>query len=211
MKMCTLTVDRGDRPKFFNFCLDQLRVIHNGNMDNAIIINDPPENGEHDLVKRFKKGIQIAKEKGFEAVAVVESDDQYPSDYLQQVYLNGHDFVGFDSTLYFNIRNRSWMNQTHPRRSSLFCTAFKLSAIEDFIWPADHYLWLDIRLWEHARDKRKKVKLLNTNPCTGIKHNVGLVAGKAHSRILEHSDRDLSFLKSRIEDYQYEFYAGLKL
>jgi hypothetical protein len=211
MKICTLTVDRGDREVFFNFCLDQLRIIHNGNMDNAIIINDPPTNHEHDLVKRFRKGVAIAKEKGFDAVAVVESDDQYPSDYLQQMTLNGSDFVGYESTVYYNIRNKTWMHQTHPKRSSLFCTAFKISALDDFIWPSDHYLWLDIRLWEHARDKRKPVKFLGANPCTGIKHACGMVAGKSHYRLLENNDKDLSFLKTRTENYQYEFYSKLKL
>lgn len=211
MKACTLTFDRGDRPQFFNFCLDQLRVMHNGNMDNAIIINEPPISHEHDLVKRFRKGVEIAKAKGFEVVYIVESDDSYPSDYIDRMYVNGADFVGYEDTTYFNIRNRTWMSQTHPKRSSLFCTAFKLSAIEDFIWPADHYLWLDIRLWEHARDKKKKVKLMTSNPCIGIKHAVGLCAGKAHKRILEHNDKNLEFLHSKLEPYQYEFYSKLNL
>jgi hypothetical protein len=211
MKLCTLTVDRGDRKVFFDFCLDQLRIMHNGNMDNAIIINDRPENGQHDLVKRFKKGIAIAKEKGFDVVVVVESDDQYPSDYLERISINGADFVGFENTVYYNVRNKTWMSQTHPKRSSLFCTAFKVSALDDFIWPADHYLWLDVKLWEHARDRRKPVKFLGSNPCTGIKHGCGMVAGKSHHRLLEHNDRDMSFLRSRTEPYQYEFYSKLKL
>lgn len=212
MKLGTLTFDRGDRPQFMRFCVEQLDRMNRGYQ--AIIVCDPPTDHQFDLVKRFKHGYQLAKENGIDWLFVIESDDAYRSNYLEDMAshtANGVEFIGYSDTFYYNIRNRTWMNQTHPGRSSLFTTGFKVSALDDFIWPADHYLWLDIRLWEHARDKRKKVKLLSNNPCTGVKHGVGMCAGKAHKRRLEHDDPNMEFLKSRVEDYQYEFYSKLKL
>lgn len=210
--IATLTVTRGDRPQFFEFCKEQI-ARQTLKPDKAYMVTYPPKGNEFDLVQRFRVGYDMAVADGAEKVFVIEDDDQYPTNYLETLNsnLNGADFIGYDDTLYYNIRNRTWMHQTHPKRSSLFCTGFKVSALDDFLWPADHYLWLDIRLWEHARDKRKKVSLLTGNPCTGIKHNVGRCAGKSHNRILEHNDRDLSFLQARVEDFQYEFYSKLKL
>jgi hypothetical protein len=210
--IATLTTTRGDRGKIFDFVEVQIDK-QTRQPDKRILINTPPDNGDVDLVKRVRQGLSLAKSSGIQRVYIWEDDDSYPSSYIEEMekYFIEADFVGYDDTTYYNIKNRTWMNQTHPKRSSLFCTAFRLEALEGFVWPADHYPWLDIRLWEFARDQRKKVKLLKGNPCTGIKHGIGLCAGKSHSRMLEHSDRDLSFLKSRVEDYQYQFYSTLKL
>lgn len=212
MKIATITPTRGDRPQFFDFARVQLdnQTVQ---PDTRLYMAYEPENGVFDLTQRVRKGVAMAKNYGAEAVVIWEDDDNYPSDYIETLlpHLKHNDFVGFENTFYYNIKNKTWMHQAHPKRSSLFCTAFKLSAIEDFLWPADHFLWLDIRLWEHARDTRKKVKFIEINPCTGIKHGHGLCAGKSHNRVLEHSDKDLSFLKSRVEDYQFEFYSKLKL
>lgn len=209
--IATLTPSRGDRSQFLAFCKEQIErqtLVP----DESYFITDPPTNGEFDLVKRIRRGYEMAKERGAERLYIWEDDDAMPSDYLQMMESSQDwDFIGYEDTLYYNIRNRTWMHQTHPKRSSLFCTGFRVSAMNDFIWPADHYLWLDIRLWEHARDKRKKVKLMSNNPCVGIKHNLGMCAGKSHKRILEHHDPTLEFLKSRVEEYQYEFYSKLKL
>jgi hypothetical protein len=210
--IATLTVTRGDRPQFFEFCKEQI-ASQTLKPDKAYFISYPPKGSEFDLVERIKMGYHLAKSEGIEKVFIIEDDDQYPSNYLEVLNsnLNGADFIGYEDTTYYNIRNRTWMSQTHAKRSSLFTTGFKVSALDDFIWPADHYLWLDIRMWEHARDRRKKVTLLKGNPCTGMKHGLGLCAGKSHNRILEHNDKDLSFLRSRVEDYQFTFYSKLKL
>jgi hypothetical protein len=210
--ICTLTVDRGDRKPFFDFCILQLKEMGLNGSD-SIFVDFPPTSHEFDLVKRFRLGVERAKEKGFDYVCVVESDDMYPDSYVEIMFHNllGNDFVGFTDTIYYNIRNRTWMTQSHPGRSSLFCTGFRVSALDDFRWPADHYLFLDIRLWEHARDTRKKVKLMSGNPCIGIKHNVGLCGGKAHKWEMGNRDPDLSFLRSRTSDFHFEFYSKLKL
>lgn len=210
--IATLTTTRGDRGRLLDFVETQIDK-QTKQPDVRILINTPPDNGEFDLTKRIRTGLRLANEKGIERVYIWEDDDAYPSNHIEEIekHFVEADFVGYEDTTYYNIKNKTWMSQTHQKRSSLFCTAFRTEALEGFVWPADHYPWLDIRLWEFVRDQRKKAKLLRGNPCTGIKHGIGVCAGKSHSRMLEHSDRDLSFLKSRVEDYQFDFYSKLKV
>lgn len=208
--IATVTPTRGDRKKFFEFCGIQIDK-QTLQPTNKYFIAFNPDGPEPDLTKRVRGGYELAKKDGMDWIIVWEDDDCMPSNYIETLseHFKDYDFVGYSDTLYYNIRNRTWMHQYHSGRSSLFCTAFRIGAMEDFIWPADHYLWLDLRIWDHARDKRKKVKLMTDNPCVGIKHNVGMVAGKAHRLKLENKDPGLQFLKSKVEDYQYQFYKSL--
>lgn len=210
--IATLTMSRGDRPQFLEFCKEQI-ARQTLKPDKAYFITYPAKGNEFDLTQRFRIGYEMAKADGVDRLYVIEDDDQYSEDHIQRMEneIGDADFIGYNSTLYYNLRNRSWMHQTHPGRSSLFCTGFKVSALSDFIWPPDHYLWLDVRLWEFARDRRKNKVLLETPSCTGIKHSVGLTAGKAHKQILPNRDMDLSFLKSRVSDWHFDFYSKLKL
>lgn len=211
MRIATLTTTRGDRRIFSDFARVQVE-LQTVDPSFVYIIDSPPHNTEFDLVTRVKKGIEMARNDGVEYIVIIEDDDCYPSNYIETLLPHlTVDFVGFESTLYYNVRNKTWLHQTHPKRSSLFCTAFRVAAMDDFIWPADHYLWLDMRMWEHAREKRKTIKFLQPNRCIGIKHGVGLCAGKSHKRVLENADRDMSFLRSLVEAYQFEFYSKLKL
>lgn len=212
MKIAAITPTRGDRKQFFDFARVQLDS-QTVQPDARYYMAYTPENGAADLIQRVRKGIELARRDGMDAVFVIEDDDCYPSNYIEEMkrHFLFADFVGYDDTTYYNIRNKTWMSQSHPGRSSLFCTGFMLHAINDFVWPADHFLWLDVRLWEFARDAKKKVRLLANNPCVGIKHGVGLCGGKAHRWDMVNKDPDMSFLKSRVEDYQFEFYSKLKL
>lgn len=211
--IATITMSRGDRPQFLEFCKEQI-ARQTVKPDKAYFITYPANGLEFDLTQRFKMGYEMAKADGVERLYVIEDDDFYEEYHLQKLEseIGDADFIGYSSTLYYNLRNRSWMHQTHPGRSSLFCTGFRVSALSDFIWPPDHYLWLDMKLWEFARDKGKKVKLIDQNmSCMGIKHSIGLTAGKAHKQMLPNRDMDLSFLRSRVSDFHYQFYSTLKL
>jgi len=209
MDFATITASR-DRPKMFSFCREQL---DNQTLQpkNKYFINYSAKDSQPDLIRRIRNGIELAQSEGIDIVYIWEDDDCYPSNYLEimQHNIGDNDFIGYNDTFYYSLKSRTWMYQYHPRRSSLFCTGFRISALKDFIWPPDHYLWLDVKLWEFARDTKKKVKLMEGNPCLGIKgHGEGSYAGKSHRLTFEHQDYDLNFLQRRTEEYQISFYKN---
>jgi hypothetical protein len=211
MSFATITPNRGgERKLLFEFCIQQLKKM-NGDKPpmNAYVINYPPKDDKVDIVPRVRMGVEMAKKDGFTHVFIVESDDFYPVGYLQRSL--DFDFFGFDTTWYYNIRNRTYAKYIHPKRSSLFCTGFKISALDKFQWPADDTIFLDIALWQFASRGRFKVKLLKDNPCLGIKHNIDKVGGKAHRWTMRNKDSDLSFLKSRVDAEAFQFYKDLML
>jgi hypothetical protein len=183
--------------------------------DNVMVIKicDPPVSSQADLTKRFKAGVQIARNHGMEYIIVVESDDFYPAGYVAEIskQLKTYDAFGYGSTYYYHIRNRTWQRSFHQdTHSSLFCTAFKISLLDDFRWPPDEHLWLDLELWKHFRGKNAFLSE-DDPPCIGIKHGVGKVGGKAHKWEMKNSDPYLEWLKSRVDATAFEFYSKLKL
>lgn len=208
MNYCTITPDRGDRPEFFQFCLKQLTKMNGGKPPmNAYLMNDKPISEEVDLVPRIRKGVELAKRDGFEWCFIIENDDYYPADYFSLFGdLSELDFVGFSETTYYNLRNQTYEMMQHPSRSSLFCTGFRISALDRFNWPKDTTTFLDIRLWEYAQ--RFRVKLLSNNPCIGIKHGIGKCGGKAHRNKLKFQD-DTRFLLHNADTEAYHFYYKL--
>lgn len=175
---------------------------------NAYLMNDRPTSDQPDLVPRIRKGVELAKRDGFEWAFIIEDDDYYPYDYFQQVGdLSDYDFVGFNTTTYYNLRNQTYETMSHHGRSSLFCTGFRISALNMFNWPKDSVTFLDIRLWEYAQQFR--VKLIERNPCLGIKHGIGKCGGKAHRNVLKMKDEHTTFLYSNVDTEAFEFYNKL--
>lgn len=208
---CTITPNRGgERASLLEHCVRQLQRM--GCQMNSYIINHPAKSSACDLVPRVKEGIELARRDGFEYVFIVESDDYYPSDYFQH-FSPGYDFYGFDTTVYYNIKNRTFSGVDHHRgRASLFCTGFRIAALDTFNWPSDDYVFLDIKLWEYANARRKKIQLLSIpNPCLGIKHGIGKVGGNGHRGQQRNQDRDLSYLKKHVDAESFEFYHNLNL
>lgn len=207
MSYCTITPSRGgERKPLFQYCIRQLAQLIG---TNNYIMNDPPKNGNVDLVPRIRYGVDLAKKDGMDYAFMVEDDDYYTADYFNQDL--DFDFFGYETTTYYNLRNRTYETFKHPGRSSLFATAFKISALEGFTWPADNVVFLDIALWDFAKKTKKKVKLLKDNPCLGIKHSIGKCGGKGHRMTMRNKDPDLKFLRSRVSEEAYEFYTTLML
>lgn len=176
---------------------------------NGFIMNDPPKDGNVDLVARFRQGVEYAKNAGFTHLYCIESDDHYTIDYLKRPL--DFDFFGYQDTTYYHLKNRTYANFIHPRRSSLFTTAFKISALDKFVWPPDNALFLDLEIWKFAMRGGFKINLLKGNPCLGLKHGIGKVGGKAHGWTMKNKDNDLRFLKSRTDTESFEFYTKLML
>lgn len=211
MNYCTITPDRGDRPEFFQFCLSQLSKMQGQHPMNAYLMNDKPTSDQVDLVPRIRKGVELAQRDGFEWAFIIENDDYYPANYFSLFGdLSAYDFVGFSSTTYYNLRNCTYETMDHPGRSSLFCTGFRISSLEKFNWPKDNTTFLDIRLWEFA-NRHGRVKLIEDNPCIGIKHGIGKCGGKAHGMRLKIKDsiNDAAYLRANVDAESFEFYTDL--
>lgn len=208
MKFAIITPDRGDRPEFTNFCLHQIerQKLPPGSFTH-IHVNYPPLNDEVDLIDRIKHGVNQAKMLGYDWVIVMENDDFYPKDYLSRFlpFMDNADFIGDDRTIYYNIRNRTYSIFDHPHRASLFTTAFRISALNNFEWPTQGPN-LDIMLWKYARHKRRK--FIKTG-AIGIKHGIGKCGGIGHNRRLRNTDMDLAFLQDHVDSEALIFYKAI--
>jgi hypothetical protein len=201
---CIITPTRGDRHKLLDFNISRIDGLP------SIIVDYSPKANEIDIVPRVQEGIKIAKELGFEFVFIMEDDDHYPTNYFDAFDYNNFDFVGYEDTYYYNIKNRTYQKFDHAGRSSLFCTGFRISTLDQFNWPNNDYKFLDIRLWEYAQRTSDKIQLLKNNPALGIKgHGIGRYAGKGHELRMKETDADLSFLRSRVDYSAWEFYLKL--
>ena len=176
----------------------------------SYFIDYPPTSNSIDIVPRIQKGIEMAKMDGCEMVFILESDDFYPANYFESFgNLDQYDFVGSEVTLYYNIRNNTYQRFDHKDRSSLFTTGFRISAIDELFWrklPANHK-FLDIDLWQYAKDHRKRI-VLKTNPsAVGIKgHGLGLCAGKGHVIPLKLQDKGGLVFQDLVDKEAFQFY-----
>lgn len=210
MKFAIITPDRGDRPEFTNFCLHQIdsQKLPRSSFTH-IHVNYPPKSDQVDLIDRVKHGVSQAKMLGYDWVLIMENDDAYPADYVSRFlpFMENNDFIGDDRTIYYNLRSRTYSLFDHPHRASLFTTAFRISALNNFEWPTEGPN-LDIMLWKYARHRRRK--FIHTG-AVGIKHGIGKCGGIGHTRRLRYNDDDMSFLKERVNSEAYIFYKSLNI
>lgn len=206
-KFCCIIPDRGDRPELTEHCFKQLNRM-TIQPDKIYHVNHRPETERFDLISRVHKGISIAKAEGFDWCFIIENDDYYPPDYFIRYvpFMEKSDFIGEQESIYYNLRNLTYKTLVHQYRSSLFTTAFRISALNNFEWPANTSPFLDIDIWKYARHKRRM--FIKTN-AIGIKHNLGLCGGKGHIMNMPNRDEDLNWLRDRTDDMSFEFYAGL--
>jgi len=206
---CTITPDRGDREVLTKNCKERLHAQGHSNW----FVDFEANSDKCDIVPRIKHGAFMVKSCGFDWAFIIENDDYYPADYIQNLLplLDGLDFIGWQNTFYYNIKTLKYSRFEHETHSSLFCTGFRLSALDDFKWPKDDDPFLDIALWEHAKQSGKNWKLLRTdNPCLGIKgHGMGKMGGKGHRIDLQRHDPQMQFLRSRVDKESFEFYRNL--
>lgn len=207
MTYCSITPTRpGERKPLFEFCIKQLNemFIAVNSPVNAYVMNGTCKSSEPDLIPRIRDGIELAKKDGFTHCYIIEDDDFYNVNHFNRDL--DFDFFGYSDTTYYNLRNSTYATFNHPRRSSLFTTGFRISALSGFKWPADNKIFLDIALWDFAIKTKKKITLLKGNPCLGVKHSLGLCAGKGHRMILKNKDSNKEYLKDHVSDEAFELY-----
>lgn len=208
MSIAAITTTRGDRPQFLEHCKYLVSNMHG--IDDHIIIDRPPHNNQPDLTQRVKEGVEEAKRRGHTWIFVIEDDDFFPVDHVLRVwnYLDKSDFIGCEFTYYFNLRNRTWERTKHPNHSSLFCTAFRVSAMDTFKWHLADKVFLDRDLWRFAKRFRRS---FIESTAIGIKHGIGLCGGRGHVQKMPNKDPDLKWLKSKVSPESFEFYSKLEL
>lgn len=213
-KIALITPDRGDRPEFLEHCKWQMQRQTIKNFTH-FIIGEPGVDGVVDIVPRIRRGIQLAHHAGFEYCFIIENDDYYPDNYLERMMANfpySAGLLGLDDTIYYSLQQKAWMSFTHPGRASLFCTAFRLSALSDYKWPDDQMLYFDMHLWSFNCFKTL-IKL--SHPPIGMKHGSGFCPGNYHNGIVNgkpakkmYQDADMSWLRKRIRPESFAFYRS---
>jgi hypothetical protein len=180
--------------------------------DRVYHIDHKPLSDKIDLVERVHEGINYAVRDGMEWCFIIE-DDYYPEDYfasyadaMQQSRKN---ILGSEETVYYNLRNRTFATFHHPRRASLFTTAFRSNI--PFTTIAGNNLqdpFLDIKLWGYFTIREHK-EFVNAG-AIGIKHSLGLCAGKGHKMIMPNEDPNLHYIGKFIKDHMaLDFYRSL--
>lgn len=212
MTFCAIVPDRGDRPELMSFCRHQLERM-TMKPDKIYFIDYHPENGVADLTKRIRIGIEMAKADGIERIFIVESDDNYPANYFEQMLLHwtkGVKIIGAKATLNYNLRYNSWQREEHPDRSSLHHTAFDISALDKFRFPDDDWVFLDRKLWTYVNRQHISAELISHPLVVSMKHGIGKTAGRGHGMNYKEKDPDRSYLKSIVDSEAYAFYQSLK-
>lgn len=207
MSIMLLTPDRSDRLELITHCKWQVNRFVSS-FDEHLIVDYPAKSDRPDLTERVRAGYEYAKVQGYDWIAIVENDDFYAKTYLHhlQLKMNETDFIGSEFTYYYNLKNRTWERTMHPNHSSLFCTAFKVSAMKDFKWNLANKVFLDVDLWRYARKfKRTFVEL----PAIGMKHGQGLCGGKGHKQVFPNKDPDMKWLQSKVDEVSYNFYHNV--
>lgn len=208
MSHMILTPTRGDRPKMLAHCKEQVRRFNASTGFHCIVDYEPIGKG-FDLKDRIFEGYKVAIENKVDWIVIIEDDDAYLPSYLHEILLrtNDADFIGCEFTHYYNIKTRTHERLYHPNRSSLFTTAFRVSAMVDFKWHLAHKLFIDIDIWQHARKYRRS--FIDAG-AIGIKgHREGLAGGKGHTMILKDKDPDMKWLASKVDSRSLEFYKSL--
>jgi hypothetical protein len=218
VKIAIVIPTRGDRPDFLNHCK---RMIHNQTYspDEVIFVDyEPTRRNIVDLTVRYKKGINIARQRGCNVIFFWEDDDWYDCRYLEWMMANWErsdkpEVFGISVSYYFNLLAMKGTMFDHPLRSSMFCTALhiheqKWNSLE---WPADDERFLDLWIWRRWNKLIRADFPFPTDKIytVGIKHGTGMLGGGGHevsSNIYINSKYNRDWLESVVDPQSFEFY-----
>lgn len=204
----TTIPSRGDRPELLGHCFKQIDRM-TAKPSWIFPITYHPESEGYDLKTRLHRGYLEAKTHKCDWLFITEDDDFYPPDYFEKFlpYMDKYNFIGQATTIYYHLGARVWREQNHVHRSSLFTTAFRVSAMEHFDWAKAAMVWLDIDIWKYAR-RQGGCKFIQTG-AIGIKHGIGSCPGSGHRMTSGNQDPEMTWLKERVDYMSFEFYKGL--
>jgi len=206
MKVVALTPDRSDRPGLLSLCRWQMErqtvpVEHR-------VIDYHPESSMCDLTQRVRRGCNQAKKDGIDYAIIIENDDYYPTNWIENVIQvlkdqGPVDLAGIPATTYYNLVTQSWRSIGHGSNSSLFCTTINTD-LNPRAWPRDGMVSLDLHLWRGARRVHKLTahKFDVQKRPIGIKHGIGKVVTNSHAKRFRSKDPEFKFLR-HVTDKDY--------
>lgn len=178
------------------------------------IIDYPNETGKIDLTKRYKQGIAKAFDNDCDLVLLMEDDDYYPLDYIEEmkkawIRVGKPTLIGVEPSIYYHlgcggIRDHGMLLQ----HCSAFCSAVAPGVETNVCKDMDPFF--DFALWR----ANGGVKITLMNPPLGIKHGIGVCGGAFHNRsakFKKFDDCDQTWLRMRVDKEAFEFYKSIKL
>ena len=198
MKITCIIPTRGDRP---NFVAQANHLIERQTYqpDDVMIIQST--NG---ITGNYQRGIQNIKDG---LIICWEDDDYYPKDYIERIVerYDGSDLMGFESTIYYHIKQRKYKEMIHPGRSSMFQTIIKAGI--KIKYPEDSEPFLDLRLWQDKNHSRQLIS--GPSLAIGIKHGMGKTIGAGHRLNFPYDKDDQDLLALRMMTDNDPFYTNL--
>jgi hypothetical protein len=170
------------------------------------VVDYTPINTRQDIYNRIAVGVHKAIADGFKYVSIIEDDDYYPLDYLDNVkkLLEIAPVVGSDITTYYHIFNKGYIVMKHPGRSSLFTTSFHVDQFKTF--PINPMGYFDIALWKRVTNFNLSTEEL----ALGIKHGIGMCGGNGHTMRFPNKDLDGNFINSWLDAEALHFFNNIK-
>lgn len=211
MKVGIIIPDRGDRPELLKNCL---RMMDAQTLQPDIIelVDFKPTDQKKDITKRYRIGYDRLRNKGLDAIALIENDDWYHPEYLETMineWLKNKKpvLLGTNYTIYYHILIKGYYTFNHFTRASAMNTLIKPD--QDIKWCPDHEVYTDIFLWEYFKRQMPVTFKPQKHIALGIKHGEGACGGNFHTSKMHryvNDDEDFSFLKETIDPESYKFY-----
>jgi len=213
MKIAAIIPTRGDRQQLLQNCL-RLCERQTHKFDEIILMDEPPLSPGYDITYRYRKGYEMANQKGVDLVFLIEDDDWYSEKYVETMLQNWQedkpDILGIQYTVYYHLKLQKYKFWQHLKRASAMSTVLKSNL--DIHWPVDNEPYLDIHLW--MQNKHLSKKLITPEIISvGIKHGMGVTIAKGHhtGRFNLFDTDDMGFLQKTVDPESFEFYLNLNL
>lgn len=215
MRIAAVTPTRGDRALLVNHCRAMMGW-QTQQPDWHIVVEYPPASGACDLKRRFMDGMQLAFDKGADAVMCIEDDDYYAAGYVEHMISGWDDagrpsLYGNGSTIYYHLGHRALNHMMHSDRASMFRTLVTADVL-NVRWGDMADPWIDMLLWRSPNLRGVTSEPDFASPSAiGIKgHGYGMVAGGGHDRLKYATvDHDMTWLAAHTDPYSFGFYRSL--
>jgi glycosyltransferase involved in cell wall biosynthesis len=197
--MITLITPTGGRPKQIRLCAEWMRrqtytgdvlwvivddcspttteFIKGDFRENWTIVKVYPEpkwrEGQNTQSRNLLAGVNVVKKyENISAIFIIEDDDYYSPEYLQEMVnkLDGHVAAAQTNTVYFNLQSFTLKRHTNTKHGSLFQTGFTFDVLPVFENATKRNVqFIDIQFWKLLKNKPVNLFTVQNNLAVGIK------------------------------------------